>query len=191
MRANAAVVIRGNHDHSIGYDVNPHCSARFRQMAEETGRFTSAAISEPQREYLRSLPLTEERVLEGVRFLLCHAVPANPLYEYRPPNSTDWGAEAANMTADVLLVGHTHLPFQQRMGNHLIANPGSAGQPKHGAPNACYGVWEDGEFRLGSCEYPVEKTVAKLRALPISPEVRADLEMVLRTGSSPALKTES
>ena len=191
VRANAAVVIRGNHDHSVACDEDSQCSARFRRMAQETGRFTSGAISEEQRQYLRTLPLTVDREVAGVRFLLCHAVPANPLHEYRAPDSALWEAEASRLTADILLVGHTHLPFQRRFRNLLIANPGSAGQPKHGVPNACYAVWDDGELLLGSSEYPFENTVAKLRALPVSPEARADLEMVLRTGSAAALKAES
>jgi hypothetical protein len=36
VREKAAVVVRGNHDHSIGFDENPRCSERFRAMAEET-----------------------------------------------------------------------------------------------------------------------------------------------------------
>ena len=191
VRANAAMVIRGNHDHSVAYGEDPQCSARFRRMARETGGFTSGAISEEQRQYLRNLPLTADLEVDGVRFLLCHAVPANPLHEYRAPDSALWEAEASRLAADVLLVGHTHWPFQRRFGNRLIANPGSAGQPKHGAPRASYALWDAGELRLGSSEYPFENTAAKLRALPVSPEVRAELETVLRAGSAAALKAES
>lgn len=184
VRANASLVVRGNHDHSVGYEQDPRCSARFRRLAEETGRFTRSVIHEDQKRFLRSLPLTAQRVIAGVKFFLCHAVPASPLYEYVVPDSARWQQEAAHVPAGVLLVGHTHLPFQRTVASHVVVNPGSVGQPKHGAPRACYAIWEDGALRLESSAYPCEETVAKVRALPVPSEVRADLEAVLRTGSA-------
>ncbi len=188
VRSNASLVIRGNHDHAVGYDADAQCSARFRRMAGETGRFTTAVLSEDHRQYLRSLPLTAEREVAGVRFLLCHATPENPLYEYRAPDSALWETEVSRIAAGVLLVGHTHLPFARRFGTRLVANPGSVGQPKHGKPRACYAIWEDGDLRLESCDYKLAETLAKVRALPVSPEVRAGLESVLRMGSVSARK---
>jgi protein phosphatase len=187
VKVHASLVVRGNHDHSAGYDKDPKCSQRFRCMAEETGRYTRAVITKDQRDFLRSLPLTAERTVEGVRFSLCHAAPADPLYEYRAPNSPLWDAELARASADVLLVGHTHLPFRRQLGRRMVANPGSAGQPKHGAPRACYAIWDNGELRLESAEYAVEETVGKIRTLPVSPEVEADLIAVLEAGSTTAL----
>ena len=183
VRTHASLAVRGNHDHAAAYDQAPQCSERFRRMAEETGRYTRAAITNEQREFLRSLPLTAERSVGGIRFSLCHAAPQDPMYEYRPPDSPLWDAELARASADVLLVGHTHLPFHRRLGSRMVVNPGSVGQPKHGAARACYVLWEDGEIRHESAEYPVQETVGKIEALPLSPEVRADLIRVLRTGT--------
>ncbi|HEY1203513.1 MAG: YfcE family phosphodiesterase [Bryobacteraceae bacterium] len=180
VRAHASLIVRGNHDHSAGYDRDAKCSERFRRLAEETGRYTRAVITEDQRDFLRSLPLTAERTVEGVRFSLCHATPPDPLYEYRAPDSPLWDAELARASADVLLVGHTHLPFCRRLGSRMVVNPGSAGQPKNGAAPACYAIWEGGEIVLESAHYPVEETVGKIRALPVSPELQAGLIRVLR-----------
>jgi protein phosphatase len=44
-REKAAIVVRGNHDHSIGIDEDPRCSRRFRAMAEETGHYARSAIT--------------------------------------------------------------------------------------------------------------------------------------------------
>jgi protein phosphatase len=182
VKANASLAVRGNHDHAAGYDRDAKCSEPFRRMAEETGRYTRSDITEDQRDFLRSLPLTAERAVEGVRFSLCHAAPPDPLYEYRAPDSPLWEAELARMSADVLLVGHTHLPFCRRLGSRMVANPGSAGQPKNGAARACYALWEDDEIRLQSVRYPVAETGGKIRALPVPAEVQADLIRALRAG---------
>jgi hypothetical protein len=68
----------------------------------------------------------------------------------------------------------------------LLVNPGSAGQPKHGQPEARYAICEDGRIALGAAPYDVERTVSKLRRLSLSAGVFEDLAFVLRNGSVPA-----
>lgn len=186
-RAHASLVVRGNHDHAVGFAKDPRCSARFRAMAEATGRFTRSVLSAEQLQFLRELPTQAEREVDGVKFLACHALPSNPLYEYCPPDSDSWREEVAGMAADVLLTGHTHLPFQRRIGSKLIVNPGSLGQSKHGQAEACYAIWEDGSFQLHAAPYSVELTVSKIQALPVPSEIQQDLSAVLRYGGFPSV----
>lgn len=187
VREHASLVVRGNHDDAIGYDRDPECSLPFRRLAEETGRFTMSVVNDKQREFLRNLPLTASRDVNGVRFFACHATPADPLHEYRSADSDLWAKDAAEGSCDVLLAGHTHVPFCRAVGARRIANPGSVGQSKNGGGRACYAIWEDGRLRLESVEYAIEVTAAKLRRMPVSPAVRNQLEAVLRTGSLPAV----
>jgi protein phosphatase len=184
-RSKASLVVRGNHDHSVGFGKDCRCSARFRAMAEATGRWTSSVISEDDKRFLRELPTQVEREVDGVRFLLCHAVPSNPLYEYCPLDADRWRDEVSAMTADVLLTGHTHLPFQRKIDKKLIVNPGSLGQPKHGRAEACYAAWEAGSIRLVEAPYRVDETVRKIQALSLAPEIKEDLSTVLRCGGFP------
>jgi protein phosphatase len=188
VRQKAEMVVRGNHDHSIGFDQDPRCSARFRAMAEETGRFTRSVLDEPQRRYLRNLPVTATAEAEGVRFLLCHAAPSGPLFEYREEDSPLWLADEIAPGIGMELVGHTHIPFRRALENRLLVNPGSVGQPKHGRAEARYAIWQDGRISLESVPYDVETTVAKLRRLPLSPEVFEDLAFVLRNGRVPSAR---
>jgi len=180
VRARASVVVRGNHDHAVGFDADPQCSPAFRQMAEQTRRHCLTVLTEAEKRYLRELPLTAVREVAGVRFHLSHALPSDPLYPYCGPNSERWGEEAARVEADILLTGHTHLPFVRQIGERLIVNPGSVGQPKHGRAEACYAVWEDGRIELRSTAYDVEATVAKVAAMPLEEAVREQLVWVLR-----------
>jgi protein phosphatase len=186
-RSKASLVVRGNHDHSVGFGKDSRCSARFRAMAEASGRWTRSVISEDDKRFLRELPTEVERKVNGVKFLLCHAVPSNPLYEYCPPDADRWRDEVSAMTADVLLAGHTHLPFQRKIDKKLVVNPGSLGQPKHGRAEDCYAVWDRGSFHLHAAPYAVDETVRKIQALPLPTKIQEDLSDVLRFGGFPKL----
>jgi putative phosphoesterase len=183
VRSHSSVVVRGNHDHSLGYDVDPRCSARYQKMAEITRRYTASVLSKEQKEFLRQLPLKLESKRLDTRFYLCHAKPSDPLYAYCPEQSEEWAHELEHVKEDALLVGHTHTPFIRRIGNRVVVNPGSLGQPKTGRPDGCYAVWEDGAFQLKSFPYDVDKTAGKLKTLGFPKEVEKDLITVLQTGS--------
>lgn len=42
--------------------------------------------------------------------------------------------------ADVLILGHTHIPYVKRFKEGLVVNPGSVGQPRDGDSRASYGL---------------------------------------------------
>jgi len=113
---------------------------------------------------------------------LCHAVPSDPLFTYCPPDSDRWEKELELVNADILLVGHTHLPFVRELRREEVVNPGSLGQPKTGRPAACYAVWDGGAIELRSFAYPFEETIRKIGHLPIPIHIRASLAAVLRYG---------
>ena len=185
VREHASAVVRGNHDHAIAFNEDPRCSERFRQMADETSRFTRSVLGEQDLNYLRNLPLKIGFEESGIRVLMCHATPGHPLFEYRTPESPLWFRDQAEPSSSVLLVGHTHLPFQLTSAGRSVVNPGSVGQAKHGRPEACYAKWEDSRITLHTVPYDFESTVRKLGSMPQSPAVYRDLSQVLRTGSAP------
>ncbi|MBI3896145.1 MAG: metallophosphoesterase family protein [Acidobacteria bacterium] len=179
----AAITIRGNHDHSVGFHEDPRCTPRYRLMAQATGEVSDAVLADEQKQFLRDLPVTVKVERQNTRFHLVHAMPSNPLYGYCPETSDLWISEVADVNADILLVGHTHTPFVRRIGNRTVVNPGSLGQPKTGNPDACYAVWENGSITLKTYAYPVEQTVEKIQSLAVPSEIKRDLITVLRTGS--------
>jgi putative phosphoesterase len=182
---NAAITIRGNHDHAVGFDVDPQCSSPYKRLAEETRQFTLKVCTKDELAFLRSLAVQREFAINGTRFSLVHAMPTDPLFGYCPEESEQWKREVEWVRADVLMVGHTHTPFIRQVGNTTIVNPGSLGQPKTGRPLACYAVWKDGEIALKEYEYPVTETTSEIRGMPISREDQDDLITVLRTGAVP------
>lgn len=182
VRANAAIVLRGNHDHAVGRHEDPRCSPPYKRLASETMAFSERVLSAVDKRYLAELPEFVRRQIDGFEFLLCHATPTDTLFGYRPAESPDWDADLTRYECDVLLAGHTHVPFERRVVDRLVANPGSLGQPKTGNPKACYAIWEDGKFELQAYEYPYERTVKKIERMGLSPEVSEQLAHILQTG---------
>jgi protein phosphatase len=109
------------------------------------------------------------------------------------PDSDEWTAKLKRIDANVLLVGHSHVPFIRRIGRKLSVNPGSAGQSRSGDGRASYAIWDDGAFTLGMAYYPVETTIAKLKLLGFKEPVEQELVATLRTGglsNPPGLPSE-
>lgn len=183
IKRKAATIVHGNHDHAVGFDVDPQCSLPFKKMAAETREFTQHVCTSDEMDYLRNLPLQREISIDGMRFYLVHAIPTNPLFGYCPENSDQWERDLDWVRADVLLVGHTHTPFIRKIGGKTILNPGSLGQPKTGRPLACYAVWEDGEMFLKEYPYLLTEVIDEILRMPVSQDVQDDLIAVLKTGA--------
>jgi putative phosphoesterase len=187
IKGNANVVVRGNHDNAVGFNVDPQCSPPFKRLAEATMRFTQSVCSNDDTEYLRSLPIQTELNVGAVNFYLVHATPTDPLFGYCPEDSERWEKEIEWIRSDVLVVGHTHTPFIRKVKATTIVNPGSLGQPKTGRPHSCYAIWEDGDLSLKEYEYPLIDTENAVRDMPLAPEDQEALITVLKTGASPVL----
>jgi putative phosphoesterase len=185
VREKATLVVRGNHDQCIGYGDDPRCSPRFRDMAEATRQFSNARVTAEQKQYLRCLLPRVEALRSQTRFFLCHATPSEPLYEYRKAESEKWAEDCSQLDAEVILVGHTHIPFIRSLDRQVLVNPGSLGQPKTGKPEACYAAWKDGQVRLRTYAYPIDKTIDKIRLMPIGKRIQQDLITVLESGGLP------
>lgn len=178
----ATFVVQGNHDHAVGNEDDSLWTPRYRALAEATRRFTSAVLNDAQKSYLRNLPLHAAAERDGKRFHLTHAMPSNPLYGRCPPDGERWKNEIEEASTDILLVGHTHVPFIRRIGEKVLVNPGSIGQPRGGGSVSSYAVSLDGELELRTFRYPVEATVEKLKALSLPQPVESELVGILRTG---------
>ncbi|MGA2962792.1 MAG: YfcE family phosphodiesterase [Candidatus Korobacteraceae bacterium] len=183
VRAYATVVVRGNHDNAVGFNVDPRCNPRYHSMASATMRVSNAELDETAKEFLRGLPQTKGVERDGKRFMLCHAVPSDPLFGYCQPESERWQQEVESIKADYLLVGHTHTPFIKPVGQTTVVNPGSLGQPKTGNPDACYAVWQDGRFELKHFSYDLKRALERIQRMPVPTDIQQDLATVLRTGS--------
>jgi putative phosphoesterase len=184
VRHNADVTVRGNHDHGVAQNVTVTGRSGFKYLTGVTRPLTRERLGESELHYLARLPLSRMVTLENTRFLLVHATPRDPLDEYGPADVDFWARRLQNVEADVVCVGHTHQPFVLEVGDKLVINPGSVGQPRDGDPRASCAVIEDFKVDLRRVEYPVEETVAVVEASSLPEHAKELLADVFRTGVS-------
>lgn len=128
--------------------------------------------------------------------LLVHGSPRDPVREYMVPRDAGdvekmRGCFERFGEARVCFVGHSHVPgVYPESGGFLapdavpdgwrvateraIVNIGSVGQPRDGDPRASFATYDDGVVRFHRVAYPVEATMAKIRAIPQLPDYLAD-----------------
>jgi putative phosphoesterase len=185
VRRKAHHVVRGNHDHGMAQDVAVGVrQSGFKHLTAMTRALTRAMLGEEDLRYLSRLPASRMLTLENTRFLLVHATPRDPLDEYAPADPEFWGRRLQNVDADVICVGHTHHPYVLEVGDKLVINPGSVGQPRDGDPRASYAVIEDDKIELKRVEYPVEDTLRTIQESNLPDATKEMLLDVFRTGSS-------
>jgi diadenosine tetraphosphatase ApaH/serine/threonine PP2A family protein phosphatase len=89
------------------------------------------------------------------------------LFEDRPESSLE--RIFADIDADVLVCGHTHIPYHRVLASgHHIVNAGSVGKPKDKDPRACYvnlsATGRELHVEFVRVPYPVEVTAAAIEA---------------------------
>jgi putative phosphoesterase len=185
VRQYAHYVIRGNHDHGVAQQVPVSGRNGFKYLTSVTRPLTQERVTPEDRRYLGSLPVTRRVTLADTDFLLVHATPRDPLDEYAVADIEFWKRRLQNVEADVVCVGHTHHPYVLEVGDKLVINPGSVGQPRDGDPRACYALIEDNRVELKRVEYAVEDTVRSIQESALPEPAKGLLVEVLRTGGMP------
>src|ERR1700730_4277613 len=94
-------------------------------------------LSRDQRDFLASFSKTIELQVEGFgRVLFCHGSPRSDeeMMTSETPDARLQGLTAA-VDANLVVCGHTHMPFDRTVGSLRVVNPGSVGMP-YGEPGA-------------------------------------------------------
>jgi len=177
MRDVGIPTIRGNYDDGIGSHRGGCGCYYVTEQAKSDGiasyAFTDAALGDADHVWLAQLPDTIRFENDGVRVLLAHGSPRK-INEYLLLDREDrqLARLADQAEADVVCVGHVHIPYHRAMtasdGRTVhYASSGSVGKPKGGDPRA---GWVE---------------------LLIGPEEEVGERAILDAGLAPAGRTES
>jgi putative phosphoesterase len=98
----------------------------------ETAR-SVATIRQKNVDFVGEAPQRIEAELGGKKLLMVHGVPWEPYSEYLYESSPSI-KRCADVDADFLVLGHTHVPMVKRVGSTLVINPGSIGESRSMEP---------------------------------------------------------
>lgn len=137
--------IMGNYDQGVGFDLDD-CGCAYRDAEERRPgtmslMWSRAHTSDQNKNFLRNLPEQIKMQDQEPRMLLVHGSPRKIneyLYEDRLPSSFE--RIAGLVDAEVLIFGHTHLPYTKSVSGVFFVNAGSVGKPKDGDPRAGYAL---------------------------------------------------
>lgn len=141
LREMNALSIAGNYDLKVlknGKGKGKKPKTPEKQLAF---RWAYQQLSKESREYLSALPLERRFELNGWRILMTHGSPQSNEEHLTPDTPDEHLIELAEMAGEeVILCGHSHLPFARQVNGYWFINPGSVGRPDDGDPRASYAV---------------------------------------------------
>ena len=185
VQSQATHAIRGNHDHAVAQKISARGGHGFKALTAATRAMHWEQLDDGQMQFLSKLPVTKRFELGDLSFLLVHATPRDPMDEYLTDDVDAWQDRLADVQADFVCVGHTHIPIHLDLGQTQVLNPGSVGQPRDGDPRCAYAVIDDGQVSLHRVEYDIDAAVRQMRSAGLDGSELSMAESVLRTGGSP------
>lgn len=153
LKARGAICIAGNHDRACvnldTFNMNP--------LAANAIFWTVKHIHDASMTYLKRLKPQATLNLGGTVAAMFHG---SPRMDDEYVFEEDANAEMLQLAkAQIVISGHTHVPYVKRIPEGMLVNPGSVGQPRDGDPRASYLIYDEREqgFMLRRVEYPVEE----------------------------------
>lgn len=179
LRARKIASVMGNRDWAVGvrqpsegYAVP---SGRPRETEVGIYEWTDRTITPNHRAFLAGLPRRLRLRVGPLELLIVHGTVRSPFEYLRAGDDEPFFSEVAEASrADVVVAGHTHVPFQRRivetgrpLGEVFFINAGSVGWPKDGRPEAGYLILtvdgRDVSAEMRRVAYPIEETAAAMR----------------------------
>lgn len=116
LRERGARMVMGNHDRD------------FLQVHRER-QGSNGYITPENHSYIAQCPFRYEIEVGGRHILMVHGSPFDASFEYIFPHSEQF-KHLGELEADLFIYGHTHFSVVRQVGNVLVVNPGSAGEPR-------------------------------------------------------------
>ncbi|MGX7678428.1 metallophosphoesterase family protein [Jatrophihabitans sp. DSM 45814] len=109
-------------------------------------------------DFVRTIGTHLETVIDGKRLLMAHGSPWAPHNQYVHANSSVL-ERTSSLGVDFLVLGHTHIPMEVRIGHTLVVNPGSLEQSRERGQQGCisYAVLDTAEGAVEFHRRPITR----------------------------------
>lgn len=171
--------ITGNYDEGVGFDKDD-CGCRYIKpfdikMSNVSFGWTRQNTTPERKAWLRELPREIRLDVEGWRVLLCHGSPRSTT-EYLFENRSDaylqqfTGGGKHDAHADLIVFGHTHVPYHRAVDGVDFVNTGSVGRPK------------DGDLRAGYCVLTIDHDSIQAEQIRVKYDVELACSRLIAAG---------
>ena len=166
IRQSGIRTIMGNHDNAVAFKVDCECGDTYKHLSVATREYTWEQLDDSHIEYLKGLRADMNMTFKDAIVHFAHGSPRS-MFEYiRPETPDDEILEMIqNMHADMIVVGHSHIPFVRKVGGVTIVNPGSVGQSRDDDVRASCAVFdtETQAVDIVRCEYDIDSVCERIR----------------------------
>jgi len=167
LKARRVKAIRGNHERAV----LSGDTSWFNELAAAAVKWTRIHAAPSSVGYLKDLQDRTRATFADGTIAMYHGSPRND-DEYVLP----WSASpdlVAQAQADVVILGHTHLPMAFAWPVGMLVNPGSVGQPRDGDPRAAWGLLDTSRrtFDMRRVPYDVDVVAREIRRVGLPPEL--------------------
>ncbi|RDY28158.1 metallophosphoesterase [Romboutsia weinsteinii] len=196
LRKENILTIMGNYDEAIGnLKIICGCDYPDPKDAEKAGlsmHFTGQETTSKNKEYLRNLPKEATFTFNNKTIRFVHGS-TRIINEYLKENSKEADEVMSELVEDILVCGHTHIPYAKYYGEKLLVNAGSVGKPKTNRPDANYVIIDiknEDEVSKTSSSVEVEIVEVAYNFEKMSKEIEEndtlpnDFARLIRLGSS-------
>lgn len=179
-----AIRVLGDHDASASLGVKSHYTPEMMRASDLTRNLIT--LRRMPKRALQALGKKGHRrmFLEygGLRILMVHGSPKDELYQYV---SREEASNLVEPNMDLIVLGHTHVPYEVKNESSWVVNPGSVGMPRDGSPHASCAILDtyNKTVHFERVDYDPEPMLLKLQQLLAhNTEIYNFLADIFRTG---------
>ncbi len=134
--------VQGNYDDAVANN-KEHCGCKYEdpvqaEMATLSFEWTKGHATQRSKDYMKCLPFEIAFTLYDKKVKIFHATPLkNNLYWHKDREEDFFLHMARKADADIMIYGHTHIPYRKNLNSKVFINAGSVGKPKDGDTRTC------------------------------------------------------
>jgi putative phosphoesterase len=174
-------MVRGNHEDMLDTArSDPEFLAKVDARYGSGLRTAIEQLSEKQIDELCRLPHPLELMIDGCSILLCHGTSWDVDQYVYPDAQPALLRRCAMQEFDLVVLGHTHYPMQQKIGKTRVVNPGSVGQPRNYKPGAHWALFDTVSRNLEFRQEQYDSSVLVQECQQRHPELPYLAEVLIR-----------
>ena len=135
IKENEIETVMGNYDQGVGFNLDD-CGCAYKtkekqKLGDKSLEWTKEKVSDENKKYLKTLKENIKFEVAGKKVLLVHGSPRKInqyLFFNHPEKSIKRMMDQYD--ADIMVCGHTHIPYVKKIDDKIIINDGSVGKQK-------------------------------------------------------------